>query len=339
MTGFMNLSSINLWDEPPKRRLPPWSSSPPKTQPQKPTYRPQRSNYPRLCGPSPEPRLPYINPCGSVKIIPPPHITKKARRLVVKEPTSSPEQVIPQSSKTSPFTQPDAYSQPVDATDIIQGASTKPMDMFHLEIHENKPVNQISSFLRTLAFSDRPQENTFLDDLFSSFEELYSAQATGSNPQPPHGLDNLLGLKESRFTPRALRPLLKSVSTFQITRSSMYLYQGLSTGDRPTCDQCLRIHKKLTQKAGLRCIVRSLSDTKSDGAGTNNDISILQEDNSSGFCVWVELLELDNIGFQHYDVKLVKVNNINELINEDRNSFNDDFLVDVSTMMNLKTIP
>ncbi|CAJ2631464.1 unnamed protein product [Trifolium pratense] len=29
-----------------------------------------------------------------------------------------------------------------------------------------------------------------------------------------------------------------------------YLYRGLSTGDRPTCDQCLRIHEKLTERAG-----------------------------------------------------------------------------------------
>ncbi|KAE8715241.1 Actin-related protein 2/3 complex subunit 5B [Hibiscus syriacus] len=40
-----------------------------------------------------------------------------------------------------------------------------------------------------------------------------------------------------------------------------YLYRGLSTGDRPTCDQCLRIHEKLTERAGLGCILRSLSDT------------------------------------------------------------------------------
>jgi hypothetical protein len=40
-----------------------------------------------------------------------------------------------------------------------------------------------------------------------------------------------------------------------------YLYRGLSTGDRPTCDQCLRIHEKLTEKAGMGCILRSLADT------------------------------------------------------------------------------
>ncbi|KAJ0011118.1 hypothetical protein Pint_33872 [Pistacia integerrima] len=40
-----------------------------------------------------------------------------------------------------------------------------------------------------------------------------------------------------------------------------YLYRGLSTGDRPTCDQCLRIHDKLTERAGLGCILRCLADT------------------------------------------------------------------------------
>ncbi|KAG6384384.1 actin-related protein 2/3 complex subunit 5A [Salvia hispanica] len=39
-----------------------------------------------------------------------------------------------------------------------------------------------------------------------------------------------------------------------------YLYRGLSTGDRPTCDQCLKIHEKLTERAGLGCILRCLAD-------------------------------------------------------------------------------
>lgn len=41
-----------------------------------------------------------------------------------------------------------------------------------------------------------------------------------------------------------------------------YVYRGLSTGDRPTCEQCLRIHEKLTQRAGLGCILRCLADTE-----------------------------------------------------------------------------
>lgn len=39
-----------------------------------------------------------------------------------------------------------------------------------------------------------------------------------------------------------------------------YLYRGLATGDRPTCDQCLRLHEKLTERAGIGCIMRALAD-------------------------------------------------------------------------------
>ncbi|KAM7460347.1 hypothetical protein LguiB_036295 [Lonicera macranthoides] len=41
--GKPQSQSINLWDEPPKRRLPPWSNSPPKP---KPKFVPPKSNYP-----------------------------------------------------------------------------------------------------------------------------------------------------------------------------------------------------------------------------------------------------------------------------------------------------
>lgn len=41
-----------------------------------------------------------------------------------------------------------------------------------------------------------------------------------------------------------------------------YLYRGLATGDRPTCDQCLRLHEKLTERAGMGCIIRALADKR-----------------------------------------------------------------------------
>ncbi|KAM7465578.1 hypothetical protein LguiB_013140 [Lonicera macranthoides] len=165
-------------DEPPKRRLPPWSSSPPKVQLPKPVYRPPRSNYPYKA------KLPDSDYYGPVKIIPPPPAAKEARGLVTKEPDTQPIQ----SSKTSPSSQPEAYSKPTEVTNVIQGASTKPMDMFHLEIHENQPVNQITSFLRTLALLDHTPVQTSSEDLFSSFEEIYSTQP--SNPQPPRESSN-----------------------------------------------------------------------------------------------------------------------------------------------------
>ncbi|EFJ06624.1 hypothetical protein SELMODRAFT_153217 [Selaginella moellendorffii] len=40
-----------------------------------------------------------------------------------------------------------------------------------------------------------------------------------------------------------------------------YVYRGLATGDRTTCDQCLRIHEKLTDRAGMGCIMRAIADT------------------------------------------------------------------------------
>ncbi|KAE8702770.1 Actin-related protein 2/3 complex subunit 5B [Hibiscus syriacus] len=40
-----------------------------------------------------------------------------------------------------------------------------------------------------------------------------------------------------------------------------YIYRGLSTGGPATCDRCLKIHWKLTAKAGFGCILRSLADT------------------------------------------------------------------------------
>lgn len=41
-----------------------------------------------------------------------------------------------------------------------------------------------------------------------------------------------------------------------------YLYRGLETGDRRTCEQFLLIHESLTKKAGMGCIVRALADKK-----------------------------------------------------------------------------
>ncbi|KAK8324993.1 hypothetical protein V6Z12_A11G021200 [Gossypium hirsutum] len=47
-----------------------------------------------------------------------------------------------------------------------------------------------------------------------------------------------------------------------VTKSfTRYAYRGLSSGNRTTCDQCLKIHEKLTEKAGFGCILRSLVDT------------------------------------------------------------------------------
>eukprot|EP00270_Netrium_digitus_P007572 TRINITY_DN2210_c0_g1_i1.p1 TRINITY_DN2210_c0_g1~~TRINITY_DN2210_c0_g1_i1.p1 ORF type:complete len:144 (+),score=37.25 TRINITY_DN2210_c0_g1_i1:318-749(+) len=41
-----------------------------------------------------------------------------------------------------------------------------------------------------------------------------------------------------------------------------YLYKGLETGDRALCEQCLKIHEKLTTMAGQGCILRAITDRR-----------------------------------------------------------------------------
>ncbi|MCO5602097.1 hypothetical protein L7F22_056225 [Adiantum nelumboides] len=56
--------------------------------------------------------------------------------------------------------------------------------------------------------------------------------------------------------------LLASLETEFYDILMKYLYRGLSTGDRLTCDQCLKLHEKLTQRAGMGCIMRALADKR-----------------------------------------------------------------------------
>ncbi|CAI5469211.1 unnamed protein product [Closterium sp. Yama58-4] len=41
-----------------------------------------------------------------------------------------------------------------------------------------------------------------------------------------------------------------------------YLYRALRTGDPSLCARALRVHEKLTEKAGLGCIMRVMADRK-----------------------------------------------------------------------------
>ncbi|KAM7496887.1 hypothetical protein LguiA_021301 [Lonicera macranthoides] len=176
--------SINLWDEPPKRRLPPWSTSPPKL---KPKFVPPKSNYPYQAKHPSQADLskPY-------RAVTPPPIARQARGIVLNEPNPSPLQTIPPSSQpqqitshTTPKTTPSAYTPPTESGDVIQGASTKPLDMFTMEAFENHSVNQIGYFLKALTLSDREPVKTESDDLFQAFDQLYSAQPTAEPTQEP----------------------------------------------------------------------------------------------------------------------------------------------------------
>ena len=41
-----------------------------------------------------------------------------------------------------------------------------------------------------------------------------------------------------------------------------YLYRGLGTGDRITCEVCLRLHEKLFEMTGIGSVMRAISDTQ-----------------------------------------------------------------------------
>ncbi|KAM7480902.1 hypothetical protein LguiB_005485 [Lonicera macranthoides] len=181
LSGKSTPTSINLWDEPPKRRLPPWSNSPLKP---KPKFIPPKSNYPyKAKHPS------QIDTTKPIQRVSAPPTAREVRGIVLKEPESTPLQHIPPqptqiSAKTSPTSQPSAYTSRTDTGDIIQGASTKPMDMFTMEAFENHSANQIGSFLKALALSDREPVKTNSENLFGSFDQLFSAQPSNSQPPP-----------------------------------------------------------------------------------------------------------------------------------------------------------
>ncbi|KAM7473486.1 hypothetical protein LguiB_020729 [Lonicera macranthoides] len=68
----------------------------------------------------------------------------------------------------------------------LVASSVPPTDSFYLQIHENEPVNQIGSFLKTLAVNTPPASTDTPgiptnEELFSVFEDIISAQ-----PVPPH---------------------------------------------------------------------------------------------------------------------------------------------------------
>ncbi|KAK3417063.1 hypothetical protein EUGRSUZ_H02816 [Eucalyptus grandis] len=70
-----------------------------------------------------------------------------------------------------------------------------------------------------------------------------------------------LAVKRAIMAIKDLDALFSSLDPEYYDILMKYLYKGLSTGDRPTCDQCLRIHERLTERAGLGCILLSLADT------------------------------------------------------------------------------
>ncbi|KAG8472126.1 hypothetical protein CXB51_036396 [Gossypium anomalum] len=72
---------------------------------------------------------------------------------------------------------------------------------------------------------------------------------------------NWIGVRKALMAIKDVEGILRSLDPQYYDILMKYVYRGLSTGDRTTCDQCLKIHEKLTEKAGFGCILRSLADT------------------------------------------------------------------------------
>ncbi|TYH41833.1 hypothetical protein ES332_D11G021200v1 [Gossypium tomentosum] len=72
---------------------------------------------------------------------------------------------------------------------------------------------------------------------------------------------NWIGVHKALMAIKDVEGMLRSLDPQYYDILMKYIYRGLSTGNRTTCDQCLKIHEKLTEKAGFGCILRSLADT------------------------------------------------------------------------------
>ncbi|KAM7491410.1 hypothetical protein LguiA_034331 [Lonicera macranthoides] len=89
LSGKPNNPTINLWDEPPRRRLPPWSTSPPKPKP-KPKFVQPKSNY-TYQAKHPD-QIDWSKAHQNYRAVSPPPTAKQARGIVLKEPQPQPLQ-------------------------------------------------------------------------------------------------------------------------------------------------------------------------------------------------------------------------------------------------------
>ncbi|XP_010463234.1 PREDICTED: actin-related protein 2/3 complex subunit 5B-like isoform X1 [Camelina sativa] len=110
-------------------------------------------------------------------------------------------------------------------------------------------------------------QKTFNSLLCLSSYKHIEALKTALDDSPPKTLDercksaNWIVVHKVIMAIRDIDGMLNALGAEYYDILMKYLYRGLSTGDESTCDQCLMIHEKLTERAGLGCILRCLSDT------------------------------------------------------------------------------
>ncbi|KAL8064108.1 hypothetical protein ABFX02_01G070100 [Erythranthe guttata] len=98
-----------------------------------------------------------------------------------------------------------------------------------------------------------------IESLLKQYKPV-EALKTALEGSPPQTKDERCKVHRAIMAIKDVDSLFSSLDAEYSDVLMKYLYRGLSTGDRPTCDQCLRTHEKLTEKAGLGCILRSLAD-------------------------------------------------------------------------------
>ncbi|KAG7614283.1 Actin-related protein 2/3 complex subunit 5 superfamily [Arabidopsis suecica] len=105
-----------------------------------------------------------------------------------------------------------------------------------------------------------------IESLLKHYKHV-EALKTALDGSPPKTLDercksaNWIVVHRAIMAIKDIEGMLNSLTAEYYDILMKYLYRGLSTGDEPTCEQCLMIHEKLTERAGLGCILRCLSDT------------------------------------------------------------------------------
>ncbi|CAA7034713.1 unnamed protein product [Microthlaspi erraticum] len=105
-----------------------------------------------------------------------------------------------------------------------------------------------------------------IESLLKQYKHV-EALKTALEGSPPKTLDercksaNWIVVHRALMAIKDIDGMLNALDVEYYDTLMKYLYRGLSTGDRPTCDQCLKIHEKLTERAGLGCILRCLTDT------------------------------------------------------------------------------
>eukprot|EP00243_Klebsormidium_subtile_P009239 TRINITY_DN4578_c0_g1_i1.p1 TRINITY_DN4578_c0_g1~~TRINITY_DN4578_c0_g1_i1.p1 ORF type:complete len:147 (-),score=18.08 TRINITY_DN4578_c0_g1_i1:346-786(-) len=73
---------------------------------------------------------------------------------------------------------------------------------------------------------------------------------------------NYTVVRKAIMSVKEVDPVLSQLSSKEADVLMKYLYKGLASGEKAVCDQCLRLHERLTERVGVGSIIRALGDSK-----------------------------------------------------------------------------